>query len=370
MKVFVGLSGGVDSAVSAYLLKQGGHDVHGVFMKNWEDDDTNGLCSAAQDLSDAQAVCQNLKIPLHTVNFSEDYWNHVFLDFIESYRSGITPNPDILCNKEIKFKAFLEHCLSLGADKVATGHYTQCTNQHGRWQLRKGTDPNKDQSYFLYTITQHALSKVLFPIGAIHKIKVREIARIAGFYNHNKKDSTGICFIGEKRFKDFLSNYIENRPGTIETPEGRIIGEHEGLMYYTLGQRQGLAIGGRQDSSGAPWYVVGKDVPRRALIVVQGQDHPWHFSTQLHSHPPHWIAGFPPSFPYRCEAKVRYRQAPQTCTIFAMGEGLAVEFDKPQRAVTPGQSIVFYQEDVCLGGAVIATTNSAGGIKKGALHAS
>lgn len=354
MKIIVGISGGVDSSVAAYLLKQQGYDVHGLFMKNWEEDDTQDYCSAAEDLKDAQAVCDKLDIPLHTANFSSEYWNHVFEDFLAEYKAGRTPNPDILCNREIKFKVFLEHAERLGATAIATGHYVSSGRQQDQWQLLRGLDSNKDQSYFLYTLGQQQLARSLFPVGALHKPKVREIAEQQGFVTHDKKDSTGICFIGERPFREFLSQFIPAQQGDMLTPEGQIIGQHQGVMYYTLGQRKGLQIGGLQQSTGEPWYVVGKNVKDNQLIVGQGHNHPLLFSQKVIANQLSWVAGEAPELPYCCTAKTRYRQTDQACTITEItSEGYQIEFEQPQRAVTPGQSIVFYADTVCLGGGII-----------------
>ena len=353
--VIVGISGGVDSSVAALLLKQQGYRVEGLFMKNWEEDDSEEYCSAAVDLADARAVCEKLDIPLHTINFSSEYWERVFSHFLAEYSAGRTPNPDILCNKEIKFRAFLDHALTLGADAIATGHYARARrDSHGRYQLLKGLDPEKDQSYFLYTLQQDQLAHALFPVGELRKAEVREMARKYNLVTHDKKDSTGICFIGERRFKDFLSRYLPARPGEMRTPDGELIGQHDGLMYYTLGQRQGLGIGGRRDGDDTPWYVVGKDVEHNTLLVGQGHDHPLLFSNGLSAGQLHWVAGHAPLPPYPCRAKVRYRQGDQSCTITALhGDRCQVVFAEAQRAVTPGQSIVFYDGEVCLGGGII-----------------
>jgi len=352
-KIIVGMSGGVDSSVAALLLKQQGYEVHGLFMKNWEEDDTNNYCSAAKDLQDAQLVCQQLDIPLHTVNFSTEYWDNVFSLFLQEYQAGRTPNPDILCNREIKFKVFLAHALQLGGSAIATGHYVRST-KHEYYQLLKGCDLNKDQSYFLYTLTQDQLANSLFPIGDLPKQQVRFLAEKAQLPTHQKKDSTGICFIGERPFKEFLARFLPAQPGSIETPEGQHLGQHQGIMYYTLGQRQGLGIGGQTVGSGEAWYVAAKDVAANRLIVVQGHEHPLLFCKILSAQQIHWITEKPASLPYRCTAKVRYRQTDQACTITQLTEDhCRVEFDQPQRAVTPGQSIVFYQQAQCLGGAVI-----------------
>lgn len=349
--IIVGMSGGVDSSVAAYLLKEQGHHVEGIFMKNWEEDDTDTFCPATLDMADAQAVCDHLKIELHRVNFSADYWQHVFTHFLSEYKAGRTPNPDILCNKEIKFKAFLNYAKQRGADFIATGHYARRNDQN---QLLKGLDPNKDQSYFLHALTQEQLSQSLFPVGELKKENVRAIAKKMGFLNHAKKDSTGICFIGEKKFKAFLNEYLPAKPGPMKTSEGQLIGQHDGLMFYTLGQRQGLKIGGLKDSAESPWYVVGKDIPNNVLIVAQGQDNPRLYSQSLIAEQVHWIDAKPTAFPVSLMAKTRYRQADQICTLHPLNENrYQVVFDVPQRAITPGQSVVFYSDDVCLGGGII-----------------
>ena len=354
MNIIVGISGGVDSSVAAYLLKQQGYTVQGLFMKNWEEDDTQDYCSATEDLKDAQAVCDKLEIPLHTANFSSEYWDNVFEDFLAEYKAGRTPNPDILCNREIKFKVFLEHAERLGADAIATGHYVRSAQTQDQWQLVRGVDNNKDQSYFLYTLGQQQLARSLFPVGELQKPQVREIAEQQGFVTHDKKDSTGICFIGERPFREFLSQFIPAQQGDIVTPEGDIVGQHQGMMYYTLGQRKGLQIGGLKQGSGEAWFVVGKDVKQNQLIVGQGHDHPMLFSQNVTANQLSWVAGDAPRLPYRCTAKTRYRQQDQPCTITTISSrGYEIYFDQPQRAVTPGQSIVFYENDVCLGGGVI-----------------
>lgn len=358
--VIVGMSGGVDSSVAALLLQQQGYRVEGLFMKNWEEDDDAEYCAAAVDLADARAVCARLGIPLHTINFSAEYWERVFSHFLAEYSAGRTPNPDILCNKEIKFRAFLDHALHLGADAIATGHYARVDAENGIYRLRKGLDPDKDQSYFLYTLQQEQLSRALFPVGELHKSAVRRLAQDHGLVTHDKKDSTGICFIGERRFKDFLARYLPARPGEMRTPAGEPVGRHDGLMYYTLGQRQGLGIGGRKEHTEAPWYVVGKDVEHNVLLVDQGHDHPRLFSRALEAGQLHWVAGSPPPLPHACLAKVRYRQGDQPCTITALSaERCQVGFEQAQRAVTPGQSVVFYDGDICLGGGIIEQTTPA-----------
>ncbi len=353
-RVIVGMSGGVDSSVAALLLREQGYAVEGLFMKNWEEDDDQEYCAAAEDLADAQAVCERLEIVLDKVNFSAEYWDRVFEYFLAEYRGGRTPNPDVMCNKEIKFKAFLDYAMNLGAEYIATGHYARIAEHNGRYQMLKGLDANKDQTYFLYTLGQRPLSKTLFPVGELAKARVREIAAHAGFVNHAKKDSTGICFIGERKFRDFLSRYLPAQPGDIVTPEGRVIGQHNGLMYYTLGQRQGLGIGGVTHADEAAWFVVAKDLEHNRLIAAQGHDHPLLYHRALSASQLHWVADASPAFPLRCAAKIRYRQPEQPCTVTALSEDYCqVTFDEPQRAITPGQSVVFYQGEACLGGGVI-----------------
>jgi len=349
VNIVVGISGGVDSAVAALLLKQAGHEVTGLFMKNWEEDDTGGECSAAEDLKTARAVCATVGIPLKTVNFSAEYWDRVFSYFLAEYRAGRTPNPDVLCNKEIKFKAFLDHALGLGADMIATGHYARVREAHGRFELHKAADGNKDQSYFLYLLGQNELARTLFPLGELAKTKVREIARAAGLPNYDRKDSTGICFIGERNFKEFLQRYLPSQPGEIRTLAGIHKGRHDGVMYYTLGQRHGLGIGGEGDA----WYVVAKDVARNILHVEQGEHHPALYCDALIADQLHWIAGQAPVLPHTLASKTRYRQADQECTLTQQADALLVAFARAQRAVTPGQSVVFYDGTRCLGGGVI-----------------
>lgn len=358
-KVIVGMSGGVDSSVAAYLLKKQGYQVEGLFMKNWEEDDNEDFCSAAEDRKDAELVCEKLGIKLHTMNFAYEYWENVFSHFLSALERGVTPNPDILCNKEIKFKAFLDFALELGADYIATGHYVRKKSDAAQHFLLKGIDGNKDQSYFLYTLHQQQLAKSLFPVGELEKSQVRQIAKELGLITHDKKDSTGICFIGERRFKDFLGNYLPAKPGDIVTTSGEVIGQHDGVMYYTIGQRQGLNIGGRKDSSGLPWYVAEKDIEQRRLVVVQGQEHPLLYSDSLLATDLDWTHDKPPSNSFSCSAKTRYRQPDQQCVVEPLGtEQVRVRFHEPQRAVTPGQSVVFYLGEHCLGGGVIKESTS------------
>jgi len=356
-KIMVGLSGGVDSAVAALLLKQQGYQVEGLFMKNWEEDDSVEYCSAAEDLHDAQAVADLLQIPLHTINFSAEYWDRVFEYFLAEYRAGRTPNPDVLCNREIKFKAFLSHSLSLGAASIATGHYARSTREADGIHLHRARDENKDQTYFLYMLGQQQLSSSRFPLGELEKQQVRELAKQAGFPNHGKKDSTGICFIGERKVRDFLSRYLPANPGRIDTPDGSRIGDHQGLMYYTLGQRKGLGIGGRADAGEEPWFVLEKDVGRNVLIVAQGHSHPLLLKQELEASQLHWVSEQAPALPLRCLARIRHRQPLQQCEMSRLQDNrLQVHFQQPQRAVTPGQSVVFYLADDCLGGGIIEKT--------------
>ncbi|MDC0602621.1 tRNA 2-thiouridine(34) synthase MnmA [Aliiglaciecola sp.] len=354
-KVIVGMSGGVDSSVAAYLLIQQGYQVEGLFMKNWEEDDNDEYCAAAEDLADAQAVADKLGIELHTINFAAEYWDNVFEYFLDEYRAGRTPNPDIMCNKEIKFKAFLEFAAEdLGADYIATGHYVQRELRNGHWKMLRGLDDNKDQSYFLYTLGEEHIAKTLFPVGDIEKPRVRQIALEQDLVTHDKKDSTGICFIGERKFKDFLSQYLPAQPGKIETTEGQDIGNHDGLMYHTLGQRKGLHIGGLKEFGEDPWYVVDKDVDRNVLIVGQGADHPALYSKGLVANQLHWVDREGPQSTLRCCVKTRYRQQDIPCTLtINANSSVDVIFDDPQKAVTPGQSAVFYLNDECLGGGII-----------------
>jgi tRNA-specific 2-thiouridylase len=355
MKIVVGLSGGVDSAVAALLLKREGHEVVGLFMKNWEDDDDGEYCSTRVDLVDAVSVADTIGIEVEAVNFAAEYRERVFASFLAEYRAGRTPNPDVLCNAEIKFRAFLDHAMALGAACIATGHYARVEEREGRFRLLKGVDPGKDQSYFLHRLTQAQLSRARFPVGHLRKSRVREIAREAGLPNHAKKDSTGICFIGERPFREFLSRYLPREPGPIVTPAGERVGEHQGLMYYTLGQRQGLGIGGRRGGDGAAWYVAGKDLATNTLLVVQGHDDPRLFSTALRAQDASWVAGSPPPDGEPLAAKTRYRQADAPCRFNGSEDGgFTLDFPDPQWAVTPGQSAVLYRGEECLGGGVIA----------------
>lgn len=353
--IIVGMSGGVDSSVTALQLLEQGHQVTGLFMKNWEEDDGTEQCTAMQDLADAQQVCDKLGIPLKTVNFAAEYWDDVFEVFLSEFKAGRTPNPDILCNKHVKFKAFLDYAIEdLGADFIATGHYARITEKNGEFSLLKGLDPDKEQSYFLYTLGQKQLSRTLFPIGHLHKPQIRALAKEAGFENHKKKDSTGICFIGERKFKEFLQRYLPARPGEIHTPEGHCIARHSGLMYYTLGQRQGLGIGGVKEAPDEPWYVLEKDLKNNVLIVGQGHDHPMMLHTTLEASQLDWCNNKPLTKTLRCTAKTRYRQTDQACRLEPIGpDRCKAVFDQPQRAITPGQSVVFYDGEICLGGGII-----------------
>ena len=355
--IIVGMSGGVDSSVTALLLLEQGHNVTGLFMKNWEEDDGTEQCTAMEDLADAQQVCDKLGIELKTVNFAAEYWEEVFEVFLSEFAAGRTPNPDILCNKHVKFKAFLNYAIDdLGAEYIATGHYARVTEQNGEFFLLKGLDPNKEQSYFLYTLGQRALSRTLFPIGHLHKPEIRAMADKAGFANSRKKDSTGICFIGERKFKEFLQRYLPTQPGEMRTPEGQYIGKHSGLMYYTLGQRQGLGIGGVKDAPDEAWYVLEKDLENNILVVGQGHDHPLMLHNVLEANQLDWCNNQPLTLSIQCMAKTRYRQADQACLLEPIGnDRCRAVFEQPQRAITPGQSVVFYQGDVCLGGGIIAS---------------
>lgn len=353
-RVVVGLSGGVDSSVTAYLLKQQGYEVIGLFMKNWEDDDDSEYCSSRQDLIDAAAAADVIGIELEAVNFAKEYKERVFSIFLEEYQAGRTPNPDILCNSEIKFKSFLDYALKMGAEKIATGHYARVRENNGLFELLKGVDPAKDQSYFLHRLNQHQLSKSLFPIGGYCKTEIRKIAAEIGLPNARKKDSTGICFIGERPFREFLHRYLSNKPGPIKTPDGKVVGEHIGLSYYTLGQRKGIGIGGTKDSNGEPWFAARKDIKENTLYVVQGHDHPWLQSMTLKASDPNWILSTPPAAGSQLSVKTRYRMPDEPCEIISADENsLFLASKKPMWAVTPGQSAVLYDGDVCLGGAVI-----------------
>ncbi|PKH26350.1 tRNA 2-thiouridine(34) synthase MnmA [Enterobacterales bacterium CwR94] len=355
-KVIVGMSGGVDSSVSAWLLQQQGYQVEGLFMKNWEEDDGEEYCTAATDLADAQAVCDKLGIYLHTINFAAEYWDNVFEHFLEEYKAGRTPNPDILCNKEIKFKAFLEFAAEdLGADYIATGHYVRRQDSNGTSQLLRGLDGNKDQSYFLYTLSHEQIAQSLFPVGELEKPEVRRIAEELDLITAKKKDSTGICFIGERKFRDFLGRYLPAQPGAILDVDGNLVGEHQGLMYHTLGQRKGLGIGGLKEStSEEPWYVVDKDVANNTLIVAQGGEHPRLMSVGLIAQQLDWVDRQTFTAPKTCTVKTRYRQQDIPCQVIPLDNGrVEVRFDAPVAAVTPGQSAVFYDGEVCLGGGVI-----------------
>lgn len=356
--VIVGMSGGVDSSVAAWLLQQQGYEVQGLFMSNW-DEDEDGYCTAAEDYQDARHVCEQLGIALHKVSFAGAYRERVFSYFLEEYRSGRTPNPDVLCNREIKFGVCYDYARRLGAEYVATGHYARVENDPAMptAKLLRGLDPNKDQSYFLHAMPGEALSRTLFPIGGLQKSAVRKMARELTLPVFDKKDSTGICFIGERPFAQFLETYLPAQPGDIETPDGRRLGRHRGLMYYTLGQRQGLGIGGRNDAGEEPWFVADKDLARNALIVVQGHDHPAMLRTEASASQLAWVSGQPPAAAFQCTAKVRYRQADQACSVRVFPDKhCEVHFAAPQRAVTPGQYVVFYDGEQCLGGAVVDRT--------------
>jgi tRNA-uridine 2-sulfurtransferase len=349
------MSGGVDSSVSALLLKQQGYKVTGLFMKNWEDDDDGEYCSSREDLIDAVSAAEVIGVHIEAVNFAREYKDRVFSYFLREYEAGRTPNPDILCNSEIKFKAFMDHALRLGADAIAMGHYAQVREADGLFQLLKADDAGKDQSYFLHRLTQAQLSKAMFPLGHLLKSEVREIARKHGLANYAKRDSTGICFIGERPFREFLSRYLPTQPGDMFTPEGRKVGHHQGLAFYTIGQRQGLGIGGGKEGTGEPWFVAGKDIPNNRLIVVQGHDHPALLTSHLTAVDIHWISDKAPDITRGYAAKTRYRQHDAACRIAALeGERASFMFDEPQWAVTPGQSVVVYDGAVCMGGGIIA----------------
>jgi tRNA-specific 2-thiouridylase len=354
-RVVVGMSGGVDSSVAALLLKRQGYDVVGLFMKNWEDDDTDEYCSTRQDFLDAAAAADVIDIPLEAVNFSAEYKDRVFAEFLREYQAGRTPNPDVLCNAEIKFKAFLDHAMDLGATRIATGHYARVRQRGELFELRRGADPEKDQSYFLHRLTQAQLARTIFPVGELKKSEVRRIAAEARLPNHAKKDSTGICFIGERPFRDFLKRYLPREPGPIRTPEGKQIGEHMGLAFYTIGQRKGIGIGGTRGAESDAWYVAQKDLVENTLVVVQGHDHPLLMKRALAAQDASWISGDPPAEGSTHSGKTRYRQQDSTCFVTrSENDEIALEFAQPQWAVTPGQSVVLYDGDQCLGGGVIA----------------
>ena len=359
-KIIVGVSGGVDSSVAALLLQQQGYEVEALFMKNWDEKLEDGACIWESDAEDAMLVCEKLEIPINTVDLTVDYWQKVFTGFLNEYTRGRTPNPDILCNQEVKFKAFLEHALALGADLIATGHYARTGSNNNLHRLLKGADPNKDQSYFLCRLNQRQLGLTVFPIGGLQKPEVRKLAAAAGLITHDKKDSTGICFVGERPFRDFLSHYIPVQTGPIKTLAGKTVGEHPGIQFYTLGQRQGLGVGGVRGAGDEPWYVVRKDIQTNTLVVAQGHDHPLLFSRELIASNLHWINECPPAVPYACRAKTRYRQSDQECELVSItaDDELTVRFKKPQRAVTPGQYVVFYDGEVCLGGGVIDSSSA------------
>lgn len=351
-KVVIGMSGGVDSSVAALLLKRQGYDVVGIFMKNWDEKDDNGVCSSADDYEDVRKVCNQIGIPYYTVNFEKEYWNRVFTYFLNEYKRGRTPNPDVMCNKEIKFKAFLEYALKLGADYIATGHYARTDFYDGEYRLLRGLDTNKDQTYFLCTLGQYQLSKSMFPIGHMNKFEVREIALSEGLSTASKKDSTGICFIGERNFNEFLNTYLPAKSGDIKTLDGEVVGKHEGLMYYTLGQRKGLGIGGI--GTGEPWFVVEKDIENNTLYVAQGANNPALLSYGLSASELYWVSDRNKEIVFKCTAKFRYRQADNGVTVYLMNnDKCTVVFDNPQKAITPGQAVVFYDKEVCLGGGII-----------------
>ncbi len=360
MRVVVGMSGGVDSSVSALLMQRAGHEVIGVFMNNWEEKDPNGVCTSEREWADARAVCEHIGIPYYSVNFAKEYRERVFAHFLEEYRKGRTPNPDVLCNREIKFNVFLDFAEKLGAEKLVTGHFANIQRlENGEYQLLRAADENKDQTYFLYMINQRALSKAFFPVGGLHKNQVREIAREAGIPVSEKKDSTGVCFIGERNFKQFLSGYLPAQPGAMITTDGKVVGRHDGLMYYTLGQRRGLGIGGSGD--GRRWFVVKKDLENNLLVVQQGEDSPLLYTHQATGSELTWLAGHAPvtdGQTLNCQVRLRHRQPLQACRLTLKDGQALMEFPQAQRAVTPGQSAVFYQDKVCLGGAIVDSTKN------------
>lgn len=351
-KVIIGMSGGVDSSVAALLLKQQGYNVVGIFMKNWDDKDDSGYCTAASDYDDVRSVCHQIGIPYYSVNFEKEYWDRVFSYFLDEYRKGRTPNPDVMCNKEIKFKSFLDYALKIGGDYIATGHYARVEVIGGEYRLLRGKDRNKDQTYFLCMLSQWQLSRTLFPIGHMEKHRVREIAFENEIKTASKRDSTGLCFIGERNFRDFLSGFLPANPGDIKTLEGKNVGRHDGLMYYTIGQRKGLGIGGK--GTGEPWFVADKDLKNNVLLVVQGEDHPALYSWGLEASDLNWISGKRPEENFKCTAKFRYRQPDQGVQVHLRNDNKCeVLFDELQRAVTPGQAVVFYDGEVCIGGGII-----------------
>jgi tRNA-specific 2-thiouridylase len=355
IRVVVGMSGGVDSSVTAYLLKQQGYEVIGLFMKNWDDTDEFGNCTATEDFEDVRRVCAQIGIPYYSVNFEKEYYERVFQYFLDEYKKGRTPNPDVMCNREIKFGEFQQKALQLGADYIATGHYAQLKEIDGKRYLVRGKDPNKDQTYFLYAVKKEQFERAMFPIGHMEKKEVRKIAEEAGLATAKKKDSTGICFIGERNFKQFLSHYLPAQPGEIRTLDGEKKGTHDGLMYYTIGQRQGLGIGG--GGTGEPWFVAKKDLENNILYVVQGHDHPALYSNELIATDVNWLIDPEPTEPFTCTAKCRYRQADQEVTVYPQSDGtVRVRFAQKQRAVTPGQAVVFYKGEICLGGGIIDQT--------------
>lgn len=356
--IMVGMSGGVDSSVSALLLKNAGKSIAGLFMQNWEEDDRDGPCRAERDRTDALAVCARLGMSFHARNFAAEYWDQVFAHFLAEYRVGRTPNPDVLCNREIKFKTFLDTARSLGCERIATGHYARIAHADRQWHLLRGRDANKDQSYFLHALGQEQLAATLFPVGELPKPQVRRLALEAQLPTHDKKDSTGICFIGERDIRAFLGRYIPAREGELRTPLGEAIGTHSGVWYHTLGQRGGLGIGGKAGSSGEPWYVVGKDVTSNILYVAQGSESQWLHSRRLRASGLNWISGSAPASHFTCVAKTRYRQADQACEVRVNGDACVVAFEQRQRAVTPGQSVVFYDGERCLGGGVIESSDA------------